>query len=265
MINIENQPPVLKRAINYKDFFDKDVSQGGFNLRLREMIKELFKEMRDQVFSDTFVCNETNISSPQDIVNWAKNLPKKAKSSDTIIVQNGPFAGGWIVTAEELKNPEDMVKIPGSTGGNSSSSVMIKVGDQYISQGPGGEIDLTSYLVVTDESGDEITLEKISQSVGSIEEEISTLETTIKELDEETKKKISTIEENVVEINSINEQQQLQIQSNSELNQEQELEINANTTLNQQQQTEIEANTAKNEAQDEIFSSIFDVTFEEEQ
>lgn len=137
-----NQIPVFKPGINYDSYFKKNVTQSMFNLRLTEMIKQMLKEMKDEIFSDTFVIN--SVDNFDQLIEWAKSQEKTPKASDTIIVSSGPLAGAYIVKNKTFSTVDDIVKIPGSNGGGSSSETLIKIGENTYSPDAAGIIDISN-------------------------------------------------------------------------------------------------------------------------
>ena len=205
-----NEKSIFNGGINYDSYFKKNVSQSGFNLRLTELIKQMLKEMKDDLFSDTLECSEF-LDSKEDLLNWSLSQEKKPKGSDLIVVNEGPMAGTWRVKSQELKTVDDLVKISGtvsSSGG--SSSVYVRIGDKTYSPDENGIIDLTdefktesgeSVIQVITNVQQEVTevtteVQSITEKVSEIEPKVESLETTVTQNTE----KVTKVEADLSEV-----------------------------------------------------------------
>lgn len=221
--------PVFRPGVNYDSYFKKTVSQSGFNLRLIELLKDMMEQMKDEIYSDTFVCSNedaSSFSSIDDIVNWAKKQEKTPKGSDTIIVEVGPMAGAYIVKNKSLSSSSDIVKIPssGGGGGGGTSEIYIKVGDTIV-QPVSGVYDLTSNIEtvvqntpIVNEEGETITVSQIAQDVTEVKAVTERVEADLTEVHKKVETINTTIEENL----ALDEEQATAISKNTEVNEAQQ-------------------------------------------
>lgn len=200
-----NEKSVFNTGINYDSYFKKNISQSGFNLRLTQLIKQMLKEMKDEVYSDTYECSDA-VSSKDDLFNWALTKEKKPKGSDIIIVESGPMTGTWRVKSEVMETPADLIKISGNTTspeGGTISAVYVKVGEKMYSPDENGVIDLTGEFKTEDGQTVIQVVNSIQNDVSNTITQVEEVQSTIQQLTGKTTSLETTVSENTENITRI--------------------------------------------------------------
>lgn len=204
-----NEKSVFNTGINYDSYFKKNVSQSGFNLRLTELVKQMLKEMKDDLFSDTLECSEI-LTSKEELLNWALSQSKTPKGSDLIVVESGPMQGTWRVKSQTLTTEDDLIKISGSSSSSGSSSTYVKIGEKVYTPDENGIIDLSgefhtesgeSVIQVVSNIQDSVTqvtndISVIASDVDEIEQKVDTFEITVSQNTE----KVAKVEADLTEV-----------------------------------------------------------------
>ena len=199
-----NEKSVFNTGINYDSYFKKNISQSGFNLRLTQLIKEMLREMKDEVYSDTYECSEV-IASKEELVNWALSQEKKPKGSDLIVVSVGPMTGTWRVKSEVLSSSEDIIKISGtSTSGESSlSNVFVKIGEKLYAPDENGMIDISDAL--QNEEGQTVIqiVNSVKSEFNELTNEVTTVKSEVQEVIGKTTNLETTVSENTQKVTKV--------------------------------------------------------------
>ena len=199
-----NEKSVFNTGINYDSYFKKNISQSGFNLRLTQLIKQMLKEMKDEIYSDTYECSEA-ISSKEELVNWALSQEKKPKGSDLIVVSVGPMTGTWRVKSEVLSSSEDMIKISGSSasGESSSGNVYVKIGEKLYTPDENGMIDISDAL--QNEEGQTIIqiVDSVKSEFNELTNEVTTVKSEVQEVVGKTTNLETTVSENTQKVTKV--------------------------------------------------------------
>ena len=199
-----NEKSVFNTGINYDSYFKKNISQSGFNLRLTQLIRQMLKEMKDEVYSDTYECSEV-IASKEELVNWALSQEKKPKGSDLIVVSVGPMTGTWRVKSEVLSSSEDIIKISGtSTSGESSlSNVFVKIGEKLYAPDENGMIDISDAL--QNEEGQTVIqiVNSVKSEFNELTNEVTTVKSEVQEVIGKTTNLETTVSENTQKVTKV--------------------------------------------------------------
>ena len=199
-----NEKSVFNTGINYDSYFKKNISQSGFNLRLTQLIKQMLREMKDEVYSDTYECSEV-IASKEELVNWALSQEKKPKGSDLIVVSVGPMTGTWRVKSEVLSSSEDIIKISGtSTSGESSlSNVFVKIGEKLYAPDENGMIDISDAL--QNEEGQTVIqiVNSVKSEFNELTNEVTTVKSEVQEVIGKTTNLETTVSENTQKVTKV--------------------------------------------------------------
>ena len=199
-----NEKSVFNTGINYDSYFKKNISQSGFNLRLTQLVKQMLREMKDEVYSDTYECSEV-IASKEELVNWGLSQEKKPKGSDLIVVSVGPMTGTWRVKSEVLSSSEDIIKISGtSTSGESSlSNVFVKIGEKLYTPDENGMIDISDAL--QNEEGQTVIqiVNSVKSEFNELTNEVTTVKSEVQEVIGKTTNLETTVSENTQKVTKV--------------------------------------------------------------